>query len=353
MSDKSSRVGPPAARTATALLLTLAAASWILAAPASAQRTERSGQQIVDSACIACHKTGANGAPRIGDRKAWAARASQGLSGLTQHALDGIRRMPAHGGNPTLTDQEIQRAIVYMVNQSGGGWTEPIDKASVPAERRGDEIARTQCAKCHGTGTGGAPMIGDRTAWIPRVRQGLDMLVRSAIHGHGGMPARGGAADLTDAEFRSAIVYMFNASTPAPASAPIARAASGQDYRIVDGTTIYFGVVPASVIKDHPRDYPASVSGAAPPVPDQYYVTVALFDADSGQRVTDAVVRARVGTGAASGPEKTLESTTIANSPTYGSYFAMPGSERYTVTLRIQRPGKPEVMQTQFQHAHR
>jgi cytochrome c5 len=67
--------------------------------------------------------------------------------------------------------------------------------------------------KCHGTGVGGAPKIGDRAAWTQRVKQGLDVVVRSAIHGHGAMPPRGGMADLTDAEMRSAIVYMFSTVT--------------------------------------------------------------------------------------------------------------------------------------------
>ncbi|MBI4291587.1 MAG: cytochrome c5 family protein [Betaproteobacteria bacterium] len=78
------------------------------------------------------------------------------------------------------------------------------------AERSGEQIVQAQCFKCHESGKGGAPRIGDRTAWIPRVKQGLDAVVRSAIRGHGTMPARGGMADLTDAELRSAVVYMFN-----------------------------------------------------------------------------------------------------------------------------------------------
>ena len=69
--------------------------------------------------------------------------------------------------------------------------------------------------KCHDTGVGGAPRIGDRADWTPRIKRGLDAVVASAIHGHGAMPPRGGMADLTDAEIRSAIVYMFNAGTGA------------------------------------------------------------------------------------------------------------------------------------------
>jgi cytochrome c5 len=66
--------------------------------------------------------------------------------------------------------------------------------------------------KCHGTGAGGAPKIGDKDAWVGRAKQGFDSVVRSAIAGHGGMPARGGMANLTDAEMRAAVTYMFQTS---------------------------------------------------------------------------------------------------------------------------------------------
>jgi cytochrome c5 len=65
----------------------------------------------------------------------------------------------------------------------------------------------------------GAPKIGDKEDWIPRLKPGLDIVVRSAINGHGAMPPRGGMANLTDAEIRSAIIYMFNADA-APTKAP-------------------------------------------------------------------------------------------------------------------------------------
>ena len=178
-----------------------------------AATTEKTGKEVVDTACIACHGTGVNGAPKIGDKKAWRKLASRGLTSLTQNALRGIRQMPPHGGNPGLTDLEIERAITYMVNKSGGHWNEPINKSSLPVARTGEQVVRMQCSKCHEAGVGGAPKLGDRAAWIPRVKQGLDTVVRSAINGHGGMPARGGMADLTDPEIRSAVIYMFNVGT--------------------------------------------------------------------------------------------------------------------------------------------
>jgi len=175
-----------------------------------AQGGERSGKAVVDAVCVTCHGTGASGAPRIGDKKAWARRSSAGLTSLTEHAITGIRQMPPHGGSPNLTDLEIARAITYMVNQSGGRWIEPVSAKDLAAERSGEQVVRAQCFKCHEAGVGGAPRIGDRAAWAPRLKNGLDNTVRSAIRGHGGMPARGGMADLTDSELRSAIVYMFS-----------------------------------------------------------------------------------------------------------------------------------------------
>ena len=71
----------------------------ILPGSARAQGDGRSGKDIVETLCISCHGTGASGAPKIGDSKAWATRASQGLTSLTQSALKGIRQMPPHGGN--------------------------------------------------------------------------------------------------------------------------------------------------------------------------------------------------------------------------------------------------------------
>lgn len=176
---------------------------------ARAQTTELSGKEVVDAVCSKCHATGAKGAPQIGDQQAWKKRASRGLSGLTANALTGIRNMPSHGGNQSLPDMEIKRAVAYMVNQSGGKWTEPVDKKAPPAPRTGEQIVKAQCIKCHEAGKGGAPKIGDRDAWIPRLKNGLDNTVRSAINGHGGMPARGGMANLTDSEMRSAVIYLF------------------------------------------------------------------------------------------------------------------------------------------------
>ncbi|HXZ49827.1 MAG TPA: c-type cytochrome [Usitatibacter sp.] len=189
-----------------------AVAVALLAAAPLAARADRTGKEVVDQVCIKCHGTGKEGAPRIGDRKAWEARYARGLTSLSQSAIEGVRKMPPHGGNMALTDLELERAITYMVNESGGHWSEPINRAKPPPPRSGKYIVDTICAKCHATGVGGAPRIGDSAEWIRRAKQGFDSLVRSAINGHGGMPSRGGKADLTDTEIQLAVTYMFQHS---------------------------------------------------------------------------------------------------------------------------------------------
>ena len=196
----------------TMKLLAACAASlgaFAAGAAGAADRTDRSGREVVDNVCAACHASGVNGAPRIGDAKAWDARARRGLSALTATALEGVRKMPAHGGSMSLSDVEIKRAITHMVNQSGGSWTEPIDRRHLPRQRTGEQVVQSQCVKCHGQGLNGAPRIGDKAAWIDRAKLGFDSVVRSAINGHGAMPARGGQASFTDDEMRAAVAYMF------------------------------------------------------------------------------------------------------------------------------------------------
>jgi cytochrome c5 len=192
-----------------------AAACFVLTASlAGAQAPERSGSEVVQSLCVSCHGTGERGAPKIGDKKAWTKLSKRGLTGLTKGALKGVRDMPPHGGNMALTDTEIERAITYMVNKSGGRWTESASRNPKSEARSGEWIVALRCGDCHQQGKMGAPRIGVKEDWIPRLKAGLDVVVRSAINGHGAMPPRGGMADLTDAEIKSAVVHMFSAPKP-------------------------------------------------------------------------------------------------------------------------------------------
>jgi cytochrome c5 len=99
-------------------------AQKVEAVAAAADVGTRTGEQMVQAACAACHMSGAAGAPKIGDKGAWAARIGKGLDGLLKSAIAGKNAMLPRGGSDA-TDTELARAIAYMANQSGAKFTEP------------------------------------------------------------------------------------------------------------------------------------------------------------------------------------------------------------------------------------
>ena len=109
---------------------------------ANAPKVEKTGKEVVDAVCSACHTTGALNAPKIADKASWAPRLGMGLEKLTQSAIKGVRQMPARGGNPDLSDIEIARAIAYMANQSGASFKEPAEKAAPAAADAKDKAKK-------------------------------------------------------------------------------------------------------------------------------------------------------------------------------------------------------------------
>lgn len=94
------------------------AAGNAMAAKAAAPTGKPDGGKVYQTACAMCHGTGLAGAPKFGDKAAWKPRIGQGLATLHEHAIKGIRTMPAKGANPSLSDAEVSAAVDYMVNQS-------------------------------------------------------------------------------------------------------------------------------------------------------------------------------------------------------------------------------------------
>jgi cytochrome c5 len=339
----STRSVPGVAAWSAFALLTLS----IFVAPAQAQRKERQGKEVVDAVCSACHLLGKDNAPRIGDAKAWSARASQGLTSLTDNAVKGIRNMPMHGGNAGVSDIEIERAITYMINESGGHWVEPVGGATPAVVRTSESIVRAQCAMCHESGRDGAPKIGDRAAWIPRLKRGLDPLVASAVHGHGPMPSRGGLPDLSDAEIRGAIVYMFNYGVPTVAPAQPA-AAADPHHKVVSGTDIYLGMMRAESAR---AAYEGARSNDKPAIPSgkgYYHVNISLVESKSQVPVTDAEVKVRVSDGMTS-ETHTLGLLAANNSVSYGGFYRFSSGGAYNITAEIRRPGVPGVIEAKFE----
>jgi cytochrome c5 len=103
-----------------------------------------------------------------------------------------------------------------------------VDPTAPKVVKTGEEVVKAVCSACHATGAAGAPKIGDKAAWGPRIKEGLDHLIQTAIKGENAMPPRGGSPDLSDLEIARAIVFMTNqsgASFKEPA-APSAAAAA-------------------------------------------------------------------------------------------------------------------------------
>ena len=149
-------------------------------ADASSPKGNLTGEQVFQSLCKTCHEPGIAGAPKVGDKAQWAGSIKKGYETLAQHAINGIQEsgkvMPPKGGNPDLTDVEVQRAVVYMANRSGANFKEPaapsatasppaatataVPAAAVPAP---SSSAAPAAASASATGvtpaatTGGAP----------------------------------------------------------------------------------------------------------------------------------------------------------------------------------------------------
>jgi len=250
------------AQAITARLRPVAEEGFTLIDP-DAPRVLQAGAAVYAATCAACHDSGAAGAPKTGDNAGWGVRLAQGYDTLLKHAIEGIRAMPAKGGNPDLDEVEVARAVVFMTNKSGASFKEPevpapgvpagstasaaTDKlaAGVPAAvtgpapataataaatatatatlaagpalagAEGKRLYDTACMVCHATGVGNAPKLGDKAAWSARIAQGNATLYEHAIAGFQGklgvMPAKGGSA-APDAEVKAAVDYMVQSA---------------------------------------------------------------------------------------------------------------------------------------------
>jgi cytochrome c5 len=203
------------------------------------------GKQVYDNVCTACHAAGVAGAPKLGDKDGWAPRIAQGVDVLHDHAIKGFQGsagvMPAKGGRADLADEDVKAAVDYILAQSGGPTAPaaaapaeapaaeaapaPAEAASAPvaeaatlaaAGDKGKQIYDSVCMACHAAGVAGAPKLGDKDAWAPRIAQGMDILHERAIKGFMGtvgmMPPKGGRVDLPDEDVKAAVDYMVNAA---------------------------------------------------------------------------------------------------------------------------------------------
>ena len=114
----------PAATTASAPASAAAPAALTAASAATPATTAvatepRSGEQVFNALCTTCHTAGLLNAPKLDDKAAWEPRAAKGLQALLASSVNGLNQMPAKGGDPSLSEQELSDTISYMLTKAG------------------------------------------------------------------------------------------------------------------------------------------------------------------------------------------------------------------------------------------
>jgi cytochrome c5 len=262
-------------------------------AAAPAGGSARSGEEVYTAVCMACHATGAAGAPKVDDKAAWEPRVATGIDALMNSAINGKGAMPPRAGQ-NISDDELKAAIGFMITKAGFNLdlgaapvvaapaeskaetptapeakeeapAAPVQEAApaapttpakpeapvAPAEEAapapdvapaeattatpqekhateevaaapatqesgvsGEKIYKATCFACHDMGVAGAPKLGDKALWEPRIATGKDTLYGSAINGKttpaGMMPPKGGNTSLSDDEVKAAVDYMVS-----------------------------------------------------------------------------------------------------------------------------------------------
>jgi hypothetical protein len=130
-------------------------------------------------------------------------------------------------------------------------------------------------------------------------------------------------------------------------------AADSSLHKIVDGVAIYLGVIPAELIEGHPKAHPESgMHGGAPPVTEErYHIVIALFDAKTGARITNAKVTASLSSFGFPVGKKTLEPMLIANTISYGNYFKLSGKGAHRIQIEISGVSPDQTIHATFEHA--
>ncbi|MEM5317079.1 c-type cytochrome [Paraburkholderia sp. JHI869] len=266
--DNTTRTGAGTDELAT-VTARIAPVAQVNVRDANAPRVYKTGEQVFQAVCSACHASGAAGAPKFGNSGDWAPRIAQGFDTLWKTALSGKGAMPARGGTSPddYSDYEIGLAVAYMANHAGANFQDPPKPApgaanaataasgaaaaapaseasgadanaaqaqaaaaaiaaipqassapaagggsqSADASQAGKALYQQVCQACHAAGVLGAPKFGNKADWAPRLKEPMDTVYNYALHGKGQMPPKGGST-ASDADVKAAVDYMVSAA---------------------------------------------------------------------------------------------------------------------------------------------
>jgi hypothetical protein len=123
---------------------------------------------------------------------------------------------------------------------------------------------------------------------------------------------------------------------------------------VLDGVLAYLGVLPAAMVRGHPRSHPeATMHGGVPEGRHQYHLVFALFDAASGARIETAQVSVEVmGLGHIGGTRLDLEPMMIADTVTWGTFVELPGRDSYEISFNVVLPGRTKAIVFPFTYTH-
>jgi len=138
-----------------------------------------------------------------------------GLIFVIHSVMQGV--VGAHAGASDMSATAVAARIAPVAQLNTGAAimpaaAAPAAGAAPAAARSGEDIYKSTCSACHGTGAAGAPVFGDKAAWAPRIKQGMDTLYNSALKGKGAMPPKGGNTALADADVKAGVDYMVSAA---------------------------------------------------------------------------------------------------------------------------------------------
>lgn len=123
--------------------------------------------------------------------------------------------------------------------------------------------------------------------------------------------------------------------------------------RTASGLTVYLGVLPAAMIQGTTQEHAEVAHGDVPRGPHAYHVVTAVFDAESGKRIEDAAIEARVTPLGLVPVTRRLDRMIIAGTVTYGGFFTMRGDVPHRIAFAVTTPRRPEPVVVEFRYEHR